>query len=105
MLSKSKGQILRVATALHVLFNISTDDEDGSIVTEEDDTNDIMVPVVITERAILAAINFVELCCQQTAYMAGRGDIEEDIQLIKSGMLAKPFGKFCLGLVDLVTSL
>ena len=63
MLSKSKGQILRVATALHVLFNISTDDEDGSIVTEEDDTND-MVPVVITERAILAAINFVELCCQ-----------------------------------------
>lgn len=27
-----------------------------------------------------AAINFVTLCCQQTAFIAGRGEIQEEIQ-------------------------
>ena len=40
----------------------------------------------ITEVAIAASVNFVGLCCQQTAYMAGRGDINEDIQIIKASM-------------------
>lgn len=74
MLSKSKGQILRVAAALHILFAMyppvgSDDDGIGS---------------EITNKAILAAINFVEVCCQQTAYMAGRGELQQDIQLIKA---------------------
>ena len=38
----------------------------------------------ITDEAIIASINFVGLCCQQTAYMAGRGDIKEEIQIIKA---------------------
>lgn len=67
MLSKSKGQILRVAAALHILFAMyppvgSDDDDIGSEITN----------------------NFVEVCCQQTAYMAGRGELQQDIQLIKA---------------------
>ena len=72
MLSKSKGQILRVAAAFHILFNVGTPEE----ITDE-----------ISDEAIAASINFVGLCCQQTAFMAGRGQIEEEIQIIKASML------------------
>lgn len=41
---------------------------------------------IISEKAVSAAINFVQLCCQQTAYMAGRGDITEEVQTIKASM-------------------
>ena len=73
MLSKSKGQILRVATALHVHFHVGSYD---SISGE------------INEEAIAVSVNFVGLCCQQTAYMAGWGDINEDIQIIKASMFS-----------------
>jgi len=69
MMSKSKGQILRVAAALHVLFHL------GNLISVSND---------ITDDAITAAINFLGLCCQQTAYMAGREDIKEEIQIIKA---------------------
>ena len=55
MLSKSKGQILRVAAAFHVLFAMGTEEE---------------LPEYISEEAIIAAIDFVGLCLQQTAFMA-----------------------------------
>ena len=32
----------------------------------------------VTEFAIVAAINFIELCLQQTAFVAGKGTIMED---------------------------
>ena len=64
MLSKSKGQILRVARALHILFHVGSPDTVNSELSED---------------AVSAAIDFVGLCCQQTAYMAGRGDIKEEI--------------------------
>ena len=35
MLSKSKGQILRVATALHVLFHVGSYDSISGEITEE----------------------------------------------------------------------
>ena len=44
----------------------------------------INVPTEITEKAIKAAINFIELCNQQTAFMAGREDIQEEIQIAKA---------------------
>lgn len=78
MLSKSKGQILRVSAAFHILFAIGTSDEssdDLSATTDE-----------ISEEAIIAAINFVNVCCQHTAFMAGRGGIAGEIELIKSSM-------------------
>ena len=73
MLSKSKGQILRVSAAFHVLFDISISETEETEITDE-----------ISEEAVTAAINFVQLCCQQTAYMAGRGKILEEIQIIKA---------------------
>ena len=48
MLSKSLGQILRVSAALHILFNIESEDD---------------IPDTISNSAIEAAINFVETCC------------------------------------------
>jgi len=70
MLSKSKGQVLRVAAALHVLFHCDTP---------------LKVPDHVSEEAITAAVNFVDLCLQHAAYLAGRGDISEAIQALKPG--------------------
>ena len=70
MLSKSKGQILRVAAALHVLFHRDAP---------------LNVPDNVSEDAVRAAANFVDLCLQHAAYLAGRGDISEAIQALKPG--------------------
>ena len=77
MLGKSKGQVLRIGAALHVLFGMFSmqPDEGGQEAQHSDD---------ILENAIVAAINFTDLCLQQTAFMAGRGDIREDIENIKT---------------------
>ena len=49
MLSKSKGQVLRVAAALHVLFHCNTP---------------LNVPESISEEAFKAAVSFVDLYLQ-----------------------------------------
>ena len=66
MLSKSLGQVLRIATCPHILFML----EDLHIAQET---------IEISEAAIAAAINFIEVCCQHAAFIAGRGDITEDL--------------------------
>ena len=73
MLSKSRGQVLRLAAVLHMLFTLGTNQP----------TDDI-----VSEAAVKAAINFVHVVCQQAAYIAGRGSLEEEIQRFKSGMHA-----------------
>ena len=65
MLSKSKGQILRVAAVLHVLFHLDSPDR---------------IPSVISVEAMNAADNLVSICMQHASYIAGRGLIEEAIQ-------------------------
>lgn len=60
MLSKSTGQVLRVAAGFNILFNEKTEKKIGT-------------------KAVVAAINFVEVCCQHTAYMADRGQIDDEI--------------------------
>ena len=72
MLSKSKGLILRVAGVLHVLFKLDTPDD---------------IPDTISEQAIVAAQDFVDVCCQHTAFVAGRGDIQEAIQQLQLGSI------------------
>ena len=62
MLSKSKGQILRVAAALHVLFSIDSP---------------LAIPDVVSDDAIEAAIDLVDVCIQHAAFLAGRGDVQE----------------------------
>ena len=65
MLSKSRGQILRVAAVMHTLFYMDTP---------------LAIPDRISEAAIKAAKNFVELCNQHAAFLAGRGVISEFIE-------------------------
>lgn len=73
MLDKQKGQILRVAASFQVLFTM-----DGSKESIDDEA------LVISDDALSASINLVELCCQQAAFTAGRGDIKDDIKNVKA---------------------
>ena len=84
MLGKSKGQILRVAAVLEVLFQMVSETI-AEADTDETETS-TRTSTCITDSAVLGAINFVDLCCQQASYMAGRGDIREDIQNVKASM-------------------
>ena len=70
MLSKAKGQILRTAAALHVLFEDSVRLEFG----------ELALSPVISKEVLLAAINFVDTCCQHAAFIAGRGNIEDEVK-------------------------
>ena len=72
MISKSQGQILRVSASMHALFSL-----------ENEELCD-----VITTDAIDAAIHFVEVCCQQTAYIAGRGDLQQELSMMEQGITA-----------------
>ena len=78
MLSKSKGQILHIAATLHVLFNWEHPKD---------------VPKENSVDALKAAINFVDMCIQHSAFLAGRGDIDEAIsKLQKIKMYALLYG-------------
>lgn len=70
MLSKSRGQVLRLATVLHMLFSL-------------DKTEDLSEEV--SEEAIKAAVNFVKLACQQTAFIAGKKTLPEELEKFKCG--------------------
>ena len=72
MLSKAKGLILRVAGILHVLFHL------GSRVGD--------IPQEICADALKAAENYVDVCCQHVAYIAGRGDMQGAILQIQKGL-------------------
>ena len=75
MLSKSKGQILRIAASLQVLFRLNDDQVTPSATT-----------VHISDDAIRAAVSLAEVCCQQTAHMAGRGNISDEIATFVIGV-------------------
>ena len=76
MLSKSKGQILRVAVALHVLFNWE---------------NPQSIPDEVSESAMKAAINLVDVSIQHAAYLAGRGELQEEIDRLQQIQLGIRF--------------
>ena len=73
LLSKSRGLVLRVATVLHVLFD---EEKEGEEISD-----------AISNEVLCAATDFVELACQQTAYMVGRGNVEEEVQKFQIGQL------------------
>ena len=70
MLSKSKGQILRTAAVMHLLFHTNTPTS---------------IPTEITEAAMRATDCFVEYCLQHAAYLGDRGDLNEAIEEFKKG--------------------
>ena len=61
MLSKSKGQVLRIAAVMHVLFHMETPNS---------------IPSELSEAAVNVADCFVDLCLQHAAFLGGRGDIK-----------------------------
>ena len=73
MLSKSRGQVLRIAAIQHVLFTLDSDELCGN---------------TVTDAAIKAAINFVQVTCQQAAYIGGQGKIEDELHKCEAGMCA-----------------
>ena len=79
MLSKSKGQCLRVAATMHVIFNWKTPQN---------------IPTVISDDALKAADNFVSMCVQHAAYLAGRGELSdaiENVHLLQQGRKCKEY--------------
>jgi len=68
MLSKSRGQILRVSATFHVLFHL-----------------EIPQPIshAISNEVLEAALDFIEVCCQDASFMAGKGSIEDSVQAIQ----------------------
>ena len=74
MLSKSKGQILRVAAVMHVLFQICmpNDNEDPTGAHYEADN--------IGDAALCATIDFVETSTQHAAYIAGKDTILKELE-------------------------
>ncbi len=73
MLSKSKGQLLRVAAVMHVLFNLDAADPS-------------QIPKEIAESAVVAADCFIDICLQNAAYLGGKGDLKDAIEEINQGM-------------------
>lgn len=75
MLGKAKGQFLRIAACLQMFFcDRSENHEDRQ--DDDNDGEDIIsaaTPLtIITETTLKAAVNFVDVCCQHTAYVTGR---------------------------------
>jgi pyruvate/oxaloacetate carboxyltransferase len=77
MLSKSRGQILRVAATLHVLFHMDTPSD---------------IPNEISEDALKAAVDFVDVCTQHVAHIAGRGLISEAVKELQDVQKGKQKG-------------
>ena len=71
MLSKSRGHVLRLATVMHFLFHI--DDLDKELEAE------------VSDSAIRAAVNFIEVSSQQTAFIAGRSIISDELAKFQAG--------------------
>ena len=70
MLSKSRGQVLRLSAVIHMLFNLGSDEP-------QDD--------IVSENAVKAAIDLVHTGCQQAANTAGQSSLEEEILRFKDG--------------------
>lgn len=65
MLSKSRGQILRISAVFHVMFHVDISEP---------------IPSEVSEMAIQAAINFVKTSIQHVAYISGKGVLEEEYE-------------------------
>ena len=78
MLSKSRSHVLRVAAVLHVLFSIDPDYILHNVLPDFKNK--------ISALAIKVAIKMVQLSCQQTAYIAGKMELNEEKNKYASGI-------------------
>ena len=44
------------------------------------------IPKEISQKALEAAQDFVDMCCQHAAFMAGQGEIADEIQQLQTGL-------------------
>ena len=70
MISKGRGLTLRLSVVLHILFQL------GTTTTSPTDS--------VSDEALKAAINFVMVAIQQVAFIAGRGELEEELKRFTS---------------------
>ena len=63
--------ILRVAAVMHVAFHLESPHE---------------IPKETSQKALEAAQDFVDMCCQRAAFMAGWGEIADVIQQLQTGL-------------------
>ena len=77
MLSRSKGQTLCVAAVMHVLFQIQQNGQEHAEIVIEDERY---------EKALQAAIDFVQTSIQHAAYIAGRSTIYKEVEIAEAGM-------------------
>ena len=82
MLSKCKGQFLRVTGCFHALFAI---DDDAWLLPSADQPLQ-EIPSVVSDAAVMAAINFVSTCMNYTMYLCGRNSVNEEVQDIKTDL-------------------
>ena len=75
-MSKSRGQVLRVAAVFHVLFSVDPERE-----ASKEEAN----PDILCEDAVIASINFVKTACQHALYIAGKGNLEEELHVTNTG--------------------
>ena len=76
MLSKSRGLVARLAAIFHVLFSSLNGDNNDLNGNNYDDSQ---TGTTIPDDAVKAAIDFILMSCQQTAFCAGHGPLEEEI--------------------------
>ena len=67
---------MRVAAYLHMLFVVNN--KKGGLST--------LLTLLISDEAIAAAENFVDVCRQHAAYLADRKDIDSEIEKALKGM-------------------
>ena len=48
---------------------------------------DVPLPSTISNETINAAIDFVEVCCQHTACISGRGLLQQELDSVNAGLL------------------
>ena len=80
MLSKAKGQILRVAACMHVLFSDFEDIENEDVIPTVN-----QISPEISKAAVIAAENFVETCCQHCLFLSGEGVVNSEIKRYSEG--------------------
>ena len=73
MLSKSSGHLLSVRAVIHVLFHLE---------------NDEPLPNTTAPSPIEAAIDFVEVCCQHTAYNIRHKMIDHELEILEAGIFS-----------------
>ena len=75
LLSKSKGQILRMTGCLHCLFQLDA--------LHESNAEEFEPATVVTESAVKAAVNFVQICTNHTLYLCGRNASVEEVRMLQ----------------------